>query len=331
MASKNSKTNAPMSKANMLASYRTMKTIREFEWRMIKEFEAGNIPGFIHSYDGQEAIATGVCSHLLDTDFIGSTHRGHGHCIAKGCEVPDMVKEIMARSTGLCNGKGGSMHIADFSKGMLGANAIVGGAPPLCVGAALTAKSKNTGGVSVSFTGDGASNQGTVFESMNLAVVLQLPAIFVYENNGYGEATSAAYAVGSKDIAARAAAFGMPAIKVDGADFFAVHAVAKEAVERGRKGGGPTAIEASITRFGGHFVGDPQLYRADGEIETYRQELNCLKNFIDRVCAEKWLTLKALKSIDSEIQILLDNSVAEALCAPHPKPEELFENVYRSY
>ena len=331
MASKNTAKTMPMSKNEMLASYRTMKTIREFEWRMFKEFEAGNIPGFIHSYDGQEAIATGICNNLLDTDFIGSTHRGHGHCIAKGCDVGDMVKEIMARSTGLCKGKGGSMHIADVSKGMLGANAIVGGAPPLCVGAALTAKSKKTGGVSVSFSGDGASNQGTVFESMNFAVVLQLPAIFVYENNGYGEATGVSYAVGSDDIAGRAAAFGMPGIKVDGADFFAVHAVAKEAVERGRKGGGPTAIEAIITRFDGHFVGDPQLYRGKGEIERLREEQNCIKNFIEKVCAEKWLTLKALQAVDAEILTMLDTAVATAMLAPHPMPAELYENVYETY
>lgn len=331
MAKKHTGTTMPMSKEEMLASYRTMKTIREFEWRMRTEFEAGNIPGFIHSYDGQEAVATGICNNLLDTDFIGSTHRGHGHCIAKGCDVGDMVKEIMARSTGLCKGKGGSMHIADFSKGMLGANAIVGGAPPLCVGAALTAKCKKTGGVSVSFSGDGASNQGTVFESMNLAVVLKLPAIFVYENNGYGQATDVSYHCGSGDIAGRAAAFGMPGIKVDGADFFAVHAVAKEAVERGRTGGGPTAIEAIITRFDGHFVGDPQIYRAKGEVETLREEKNCLKNFIEKVCAEKWLTLKALQAIDAEILTMMDAAVAAAMLAPHPKDEELFENVYETY
>lgn len=159
MSNKETSTTAPLSKQQLLRAYRTMKTIRVFEERIMKEFELGNVPGFVHMYDGQEAIATGVCMNLLDTDYIGSTHRGHGHCIAKGTDLKGMVKEIMGKSTGICRGKGGSMHIADLDKGMLGANAIVGGAPPLCVGAALTAKTLKTGGVSASFTGDGASNQ----------------------------------------------------------------------------------------------------------------------------------------------------------------------------
>ena len=222
----------------LLNAYRTMRTIREFEERVTVEFEQGGIPGFVHVYDGQEAVATGACMHLTKDDYVGSTHRGHGHCIAKGCDVKGMMAEIMGRATGLCRGKGGSMHIADIDQGMLGANAIVGGAPPLAIGAALSAKTLGTNNVSLSFTGDGGSNQGTVFESMNLAVVLQLPAIFMYENNGYGEHTGAAYAVGCGDIAGRAEAFGMPALRVDGLDFFAVYAAMQEAVERARSGGG---------------------------------------------------------------------------------------------
>ena len=206
---------------------------------MQDEFSKGGIPGFVHLYAGQEASAVGVCAHLGRSDYIASTHRGHGHSIAKGCDVTGMMVELFAKQGGLCGGKGGSMHIADLDQGMLGANGIVGGGPPLVVGAALTAKTLGTGNVAVSFTGDGGSNQGTTFEAMNMAVVLKLPAIFVFENNGYGEYTGASYAVGSRDIAGRAAGFGMPAVKVSGDDFFAVHEAAREAVERARAGGGP--------------------------------------------------------------------------------------------
>lgn len=203
----------------LIKAYRDMVTIRRFEERVQEEFSKGGIPGFVHLYAGQEASAVGVCSHLGPKDYIASTHRGHGHSIAKGCDVTGMMLELFARKDGLCGGKGGSMHIADLDCGMLGANGIVGGGPPLVVGAALTAKTLGTGTVAVSFTGDGGSNQGTTFEAMNMAVVLQLPAIFVFENNGYGEYTGAAYAVGSRDIAGRAAGFGMPAVKVSGDDF----------------------------------------------------------------------------------------------------------------
>src|SRR3954452_3364008 len=192
-----------------------MATIRQFEERVQDEFSKGGIPGFVHLYAGQEASAVGVCSHLGPEDYIASTHRGHGHSIAKSCDVVSMMLELFAKKGGLCGGKGGSMHIADLGHGMLGANGIVGGGPPLVVGAALTAKTLRTGKVAVSFTGDGGSNQGTTFEAMNMAVVLKLPAIFVFENNGYGEYTGAEYAFGSRDIAGRAACFGMPAVKVE--------------------------------------------------------------------------------------------------------------------
>ena len=187
-------------------AYRRMKTIREFEERLHVEIATGEIPGFTHLYAGQEAVAVGVCEHLADDDYIVSTHRGHGHCIAKGCDVNGMMLEIYGRSDGLCKGKGGSMHIADVERGMLGANAIVGGGPPLAVGAAIACRNRGQGKVSVAFGGDGSCNQGTVFEAMNMAVVLKVPAIFVIEDNGYSEHTGASYAVGSKDIAGRARA-----------------------------------------------------------------------------------------------------------------------------
>ena len=247
-----------------------MKTIREFEERLHIEIATGEIPGFTHLYSGQEAIAVAICEQLGDNDYICSTHRGHGHCIAKGCDVRGMMLEIYGRADGLCKGKGGSMHIADVTKGMLGANAIVGGGPPLAVGAAIACRNRKDGSVSVAFGGDGSANQGTVFEAMNLAVVLKVPAIFCFENNGYGEHTGADYAVGSKDIAGRARGFGMPAEACDGADFFAVFACAGRAIEHARRGGGPSTIEPRITRFYGHFEGDPQLYRAKDEVKALR-------------------------------------------------------------
>ena len=318
-----------LSKSELLKAYRKMREIRVFEERLHQENTTGDIPGFIHLYCGEEAIAVGVCEHLKDTDYIGSTHRGHGHCIAKGCDIHGMMAEIFGKDSGLCRGKGGSMHIADLSKGMLGANAIVGGAPPLAIGAALTAKTLGNGGVAVSFTGDGGSNQGLVFEAMNMAVVLQLPVIFRFENNGFGEATGHDYAVGGRNITQRAAGFGMPAVKVDGTDFFAVYEAVAVAVERARNGGGPTAIEAVAHRWYGHFEGDPMLYRADGEVERLRQESDPLKIFSEHVSGQ--ISAEELLAIDAEVEALVDDAVAKARAADFPAVESLLTDVYVSY
>ncbi len=237
----------------LLRAYRIMRTIRSFEDRVHDEFATGEIPGFVHLYAGEEASAAGVIMHLDDRDSIASTHRGHGHCIARGVSVKTMMAEIFGKSTGVCHGKGGSMHIADLSKGMPGANGIVGGGPPLICGTALAAKLQGTGGVGVAFFGDGASNQGTTLEALNLASVWNLPAIFVAENNGYAETTSSSWSVAADNIADRAAGFGMPGVIVDGFDFFAVHEAAGEAVSRAREGGGPSLIEVKLTRYYGHF------------------------------------------------------------------------------
>ncbi|MEM7432187.1 MAG: thiamine pyrophosphate-dependent dehydrogenase E1 component subunit alpha [Pseudomonadota bacterium] len=308
-----------------------MKTIREFEERLHLEIQQGQIAGFTHLYSGQEAVAVGVCEHLSDQDYIVSTHRGHGHCIAKGCDVIAMMKEIYGRADGLCKGKGGSMHIADFDKGMLGANAIVGGGPPLAVGAAIAARNAGERHVSVAFGGDGSCNQGTVFEAMNLAVVLQLPTIFVFEDNGYSEHTGADYAVGSKDIAGRCAGFGMPAERVDGDDFFAVHAAMQKALDHARAGNGPYALECTTTRFFGHFEGDPQRYRAKDEVERHREDRDCLKNFRQRVTDEGWLDEAELDAVDAEVLALIDDAVAQAQAAPPPSVDELTTDVYIAY
>lgn len=313
----------------LLKAYRKMREIREFEERLHTENTSGDIPGFIHLYTGEEAIAVGVCENLQQTDYIGSTHRGHGHCIAKGCDIHAMMAEIFGKDAGLCRGKGGSMHIADLSKGMLGANAIVGGAPPLVIGAALTAKTRNNGGVAVSFTGDGGSNQGLVFEAINMAVVLQLPAIFVFENNGYGEATGHNYAVGGRDIAGRAAGFGLPAVTVDGTDFFAVYEATAEAVKRAREGGGPSVIEAKAFRWHGHFEGDPGLYRGEGEIERLRADHDPLKIFASKTA--ETLTREALEAIDAEVKAQVDDAVIKARAAGYPVAESLLTDVYVSY
>ena len=210
-----------LDRKGLLLSYRKMATIRTFEERLHEEIKTGEIAGFTHLYAGQEAVAVGVCQLLTDDDKIVSTHRGHGHCLAKGCDVIGMMKEIYGRADGLCKGKGGSMHIADIDKGMLGANGIVGAGAPIAVGAAMSAKLDGRGRVSISFSGDGACNQGTTFEAMNMAVVTKVPAIFIFENNKYSENTGVEYAVGTaSDIAGRAEGFGMKVWRGNGSDFF---------------------------------------------------------------------------------------------------------------
>jgi TPP-dependent pyruvate/acetoin dehydrogenase alpha subunit len=320
-----------LSGERLLRAYRQMKIIREFEERLHVEIATGEIPGFTHLYAGQEAVAVGVCEQLSDADYIVSTHRGHGHCIAKGCDVVGMMKEIYGRRDGLCHGKGGSMHIADMTKGMLGANAIVGGGPPLAVGAAIACKVRGNRCVSVAFGGDGSANQGTVFEAMNMAVVLRVPAIFILENNGYSEHTGAAYAVGSRDLAGRARAFGMPAECVDGADFHSMYDAMGRAVARAKNGEGPSTIEATITRYYGHFEGDPQNYRAKDEVARLRVSMDCLKRFRARTEADRTVAQSDLDAIDVEVLTLIDGAVTEAKAAAPPVEADLYSDVYIQY
>src|SRR5260221_4258042 len=319
-----------LTRDQLLSAYRTMRAIREFEERVHAEFVTGEIPGFVHLYAGEEASAVGVCSNLNDRDTIASTHRGHGHCIAKGVDVSELWTELEGRRAGSGHGRGGWMHIADLYRGMLGANGIVGGGPPLICGTALAAKMKGTGGVSVAFFGDGASNQGTTLESMNLASVWNLPAIFVAENNGYAETTSSTWSVASDNIADRAAGFGMPGVVVDGFDFFAVHEAASEAINRARDGGGPTLLEMKFTRYCGHFEGDQQTYRA-GEVEHARAELDCLKRFATRMIETGELTRSDLDAADAEVATMIDKVVDEAKAAPLPTEADLLTDVYVRY
>jgi acetoin:2,6-dichlorophenolindophenol oxidoreductase subunit alpha len=320
-----------LSVEDLLDAYRTMKTIREFEDRVHIEFAKGGIPGFVHLYAGEEASATGVGMHLRDTDKLASNHRGHGHCIAKGVEVKGMMAEIYGKKTGTCHGKGGSMHIADLDMGMMGANGIVGGGPPLACGAALAAKMKGTDDISVVFCGDGASNQGTTFEAMNLASVWKLPVIFVFENNGYGEATPSNYAVACKDIADRAIGFGMPGEIVDGHDFFAVHSAFAKAAKRARDGKGPSLLEHKLDRFFGHFEGDNQNYRPKGEVKRLREEVCCLKRFSAEVTTNHGVDQAQLHAIDVEVATLINEAVAFAESSPEPELSDLTTDVYINY
>jgi acetoin:2,6-dichlorophenolindophenol oxidoreductase subunit alpha len=320
-----------LTREQLLEAYRVMRTIREFEERLHTEFATGDIPGFVHLYAGEEAIAAGVCAHLGPDDHVASTHRGHGHAIAKGCDVKAMMAEIYGKTSGLCRGKGGSMHIADLSRGMLGANGIVGGGPPLVGGAALAAKVKGTENVAVSFTGDGGSNQGTFLESLNLAAAWNLPAVFVVENNGYAESTPPAYHQSGVDVAKRADGFGLPGVVVDGFDFFAVHEAAGEAIARARAGGGPTLLECKVMRYFGHFEGDQQTYRAPGEVDELRRSRDCLLTFSRRVTEAGLLETNDLEGVDGSVRALIDEAVAEAKAGPDPTVAEVETDVYAKY
>jgi pyruvate dehydrogenase E1 component alpha subunit len=315
----------------LLHAYQVMRTIRVFEERLHVEFATGEIPGFVHLYAGEEASAAGVMAHLSASDCIASNHRGHGHCIAKGVDVYGMMAEIYGKKTGVCQGKGGSMHIADIEKGMLGANGIVGAGAPLVVGAALAAKLKGTDNVAVAFFGDGGSNEGAVFESMNMASVWNLPCIFVAENNGYAEATASNWSVACDHIADRAAGFGMPGVTVDGFDFFAVYEAAAAAIARARAGEGPSLIEVKLTRYYGHFEGDAQTYRAPDEVKNFRERSDCLMQFRERSTRSGLVQDSQLDLIDSEVEQLIENAVRKAKEDPKPTAADLLTDVYVSY
>ena len=313
--------------------YETLNRIRFFEEAMLEQTYKGNSMGVTHPSDGQEAVPTGICAHLTEKDWIGSTHRGHGHCIAKGLETKTMMAEIMGKFTGNCKGKGGAMHIADFSKGMLGANAIVGASIPLAVGAALTAKyqGKEKDSIGVAFFGDGASSQGVLHESMNLASIWKLPVIFACENNQYAEATPAWYAVSIDDIADRAASYNIPGIIVDGMDVFAVYDAAEQAVKRAREGKGPTFLELKTYRYHGHFHADqPEKYRTLEEENSWKKR-DCIINFEKRVIKQKLFSRKRLDAIKKKIQKEIEDAVEFGLTSPLPPEETLYEDVYVNY
>ena len=319
---------APLDREALLQAYRTLRTIRAFEEKLVELVTLGRLGGFLHLYAGEEAVATGVCAHLDGRDWVASTHRGHGHCIAKGVDLGGMMAELYGRRTGLCKGKGGSMHIADMQKGMLGANGIVGAGIPLATGAALTARLRGSGGVAVAFFGDGATNQGQFHESLNMAANWSLPVVYVVENNGWGEFTPTDFVVPVEDIATRATSYAMRSDIADGMDFFDVHARAGEAIARARRGEGPTLLECKTYRFQGHFVGDPLRYRSKEEAERWRQTRDPLELFERRVLEEGWLEADALRRLDAEVAAAIEAVVEAAEAAPLPEPEDLLRDVY---
>jgi TPP-dependent pyruvate/acetoin dehydrogenase alpha subunit len=309
-----------------LQLYETMQRIRSFEVAVIELFARGKIPGFLHTYVGEEAVAAGVCAVLRPDDKIISTHRGHGHLIAKGGQLDLMMAELFGKRTGYCKGKGGSMHIAEPDLGMLGANAIVGAGTVIINGAALTAQYWGKDEVAVAFFGDGASNTGAFHEALNMAAVWNLPSIFVCENNGYAESTPQTYHQKIEDIADRAVGYGMPSSKVDGNDPGAVYLAAKEAVARARSGEGPTLIEAKTYRIRGHYEGDPEIYRTKEEVETWKK-----KDPIERwrkVLLDRGISAETFEEIDARIDQELKDAVAFAEESPTPDPAEARSDIF---
>jgi pyruvate dehydrogenase E1 component alpha subunit len=319
----------------LIGMYTRMLTIRRFEEKAKEMFLAAQIPGFVHSYMGEEAVAVGVCSALRTNDYITSTHRGHGHLIAKGANLKRMMAELYGKETGYNKGKGGSMHIADFAVGILGANGIVGGGLPIAAGAGLSAKLRHTDQVTVCFFGDGASNQGTFHESVNLSSVWKLPVIYVCENNMYGEFTPAADVVSVKDVADRAAGYAIPGVTVDGQDVIAVHEAAQEAVKRARAGAGPSLVECKTYRFEGHALGEEafigtRTYRPATEVEEWKTQRDPIRLFEGKLLAQGVLTLAQATQIDDEVKAKVEEALAFAKESPLPKPEEALEDVYVS-
>jgi len=315
-------------KKTLLELYRTMVTIRQFESMAAEYFAAGEIPGFIHLSIGQEASSAGVCSVLRKDDYLTTTHRGHGHMIAKGADLNKMVAELFGKKTGYCKGKGGSMHIADFSLGILGANGVVAGGLPIITGAGLSIKLRKTDQVAVCFFGDGASNRGPVHEAMNMASIWKLPVIFVVENNCYASTTPTDYSCSVKDLHKRAAAYDMPGVMVDGNDVLAVRRAAAEAVERARAGEGPTFLENKTYRIRGHFEGDPQKYRDDAEVQQWLDNHDPLMRFEKELTRRKALGKKLKQQIWDEVKAELEAAVAFAEKSPYPEPQEALEDLY---
>lgn len=317
-----------MEKSLMVESYRKMVLIRKFEMCASKLFAQNKLPGFLHLYVGEEAVATGVCSALEVTDYITSTHRGHGHLIAKGGDVKKMMAELFAKETGYCKGKGGSMHISDRDKGILGANGIVGAGIPIATGAAFASKYKGDGRVAVSFFGDGAANRGTFHEALNMAAAFKLPAVFVCENNLFAISVCARYHMAISDISDRAAAYGMPGYSIDGNDVELVYETTKAAVERARRGEGPTLIECKTWRHRGHYEGDPDDYRTAEEKAEWMQK-DPIERLAKRLIEEGICTQAELDAIASDADKLLAEAIDEAEAAPVPSVSALMADIYK--
>lgn len=305
--------------------YKTMNEIRFFEEKVHKIFSDGRIPGFVHLYVGEEAVATGVMSQLNDDDYITSTHRGHGHAIAKGCDLNGMMAEIMGKRDGLGHGKGGSMHVAEIDKGMLGANGIVSGGFGLAIGASISIINQGKDNVAVCFFGDGAANEGNFHEGLNFASILDLPVLFICENNQFAEGTTHDYASASETIAERAAAYNMPGVRVDGMDVMEVYKATQEAVERAKKGEGPTLIECDTYRKYGHFEGDEQKVKSPDDRNA---DKNATVEFRKRAIEENWLTEKEADEIEKAAEQAVEDAVKFAEESELPNEDSLYKDVF---
>ena len=305
--------------------YKTMNEIRFFEEKVHKIFSDGRIPGFVHLYVGEEAVATGVMSQLNDDDYITSTHRGHGHAIAKGCDLNGMMAEIMGKRDGLGHGKGGSMHVAEIDKGMLGANGIVSGGFGLAIGASISIINQGKDNVAVCFFGDGAANEGNFHEGLNFASILDLPVLFICENNQFAEGTTHDYASASETIAERAAAYNMPGVRVDGMDVMEVYKATQEAVERAKKGEGPTLIECDTYRKYGHFEGDEQKVKSSDDRNA---DKNATVEFRKRAIEENWLTEKEADEIEKAAEQAVEDAVKFAEESELPDEDSLYKDVF---
>lgn len=314
-------------KETLVTMYRKMLEIRRFEEKVWHLFGRNLIPGTLHLYIGEEAVAVGVCANLKIDDYITSTHRGHGHCIAKGADLKKTMAEILGKKTGYCKGKGGSMHVADAALGNLGATAVVGSAIPIAVGAALSCQLRGTKQVVACFFGDGASNNGTFHEALNMAAIWRLPVLFVCENNLYAMGTRISNVTAIENIADRASAYGMPGVIVDGNDVIEVYRAAKEAVDRARNGGGPTLIECKTYRHKGHSRFDPAKYRPPDEVEEWMKKDPILR-FKNTLIEEGVLTEKQADEIDRQITETVEEAAQFAVKSPYPQPEEALEDVF---
>ena len=316
-----------LGREKLVEMLRKMLEIRFFEEKVFELYGQNLVPGTIHLYTGEEAVAVGVCSALKKEDYITSTHRGHGHCIAKGADPKRVMAEILGKKTGYCKGKGGSMHIADFDIGMLGATAVVGAGLPIAVGAGLSAKLRRTDQVTACFFGEGASNQGTFHESLNMAGAWKLPVIFVCENNLYAMGTRQSRIMAIDNIAERASGYGFAGVTVEGNDVLAVYNAAQQAVEKARKGKGPTLIECKTYRHKGHSRVDPAKYRPKEEVEIWLQKDPIIR-LQRRLLELGVLNQEQDEKIKTEAKGAVDEAVKFAIESPYPKPEEALEDVY---
>ena len=317
-----------LSKSQISEMYQGMLKIRYFENKVVELYSSGKMPGIAHLYIGEEAVAVGVCTNLTESDFATSTHRGHGHLIAQGADLKKMMAEILGRETGYCKGKGGSMHIADFSKGILGANGIVGAGIPIATGSGYSAKIRGTDQVTVAFFGDAASNQGTFHESINMAAAWKLPVVYVCENNLYGISVDIRKVTNTKNIADRAPAYNIPGYVVDGNNILDVYEVTKKAVERARNKMGPTLIECKTYRWEGHHLGDPGIiYRSEEERKEWKERCP-IKSFRERLLKENIFTRNEVVLFENKAKEMIEEALKFAINSSFPEKEEAYEDIF---